>query len=176
MPAPKLPGVIRQFAYVVAPDELDDAVRHWVDRGVGPWIFMREVRQQGYFHRSEPVEPVLTLGFANSGDMQIELITAHDGTPSPFREFLDAGHRGFHHHAWWVEDWTSWATGAAASGWEPVAHGDGGGSAQWAYYDIDGPGYVEVMELNAATTWLATTVRDAHATWDGITDPSRSLF
>jgi hypothetical protein len=171
-----LPGIIRQFAYVVAPDELDDAIDGWTARGVGPWYFMRELRQSGYVHRGVASEPVLTLGFANSGTMQIELITAHDDAPSPFREFLDAGSRGFHHHAWWVEDWASWSATAAAANWQPMANGDGGGSAQWAYYDIGGPGYVEVMELNAATTWLATTVADAHASWDGSTDPVRSLF
>ncbi len=176
MPSPQLPGVIRQFAFVVAPGDLDDAIERWIDRGVGPWIFMREVRQQGYFHRGEPVEPVLTLGFANSGAMQIELITAHDATPSPFREFLDAGQRGFHHNAWWVEDWAGWSSTASNDGWEPLAHGDGGGSANWAYYDIGGPGFVEVMELNAATNWLASTVADASADWDGNTDPVRSLF
>jgi hypothetical protein len=39
-----LPGFIRQFAYVVAPDELDAAVAAWTARGVGPWYFMSEIR------------------------------------------------------------------------------------------------------------------------------------
>jgi hypothetical protein len=160
----------------VAPEDLDAAVAAWVARGVGPWWFMREVRQQGYVHRDEPVEPVLTLGFANSGPMQVELITAHDSTPSPFREFLDAGRSGFHHHAWWVEDWDAWSASATAGGWSPMAHGDGGGAAQWAYYDIGGPGFVEVMELNEATRWLADKVHADHLAWDGVTDPARTLF
>lgn len=175
MPGPRLPGVIRQFAYVVAAEDFDAEVAQWVARGVGPWYFMCEMRQSGYVHRGQSVEPVLTIGFANSGEMQVELITTHDGTASPFREFLDAGHRGFHHHAWWVEDWSDWAGAATDAGWEALAEGDGGGSARWAYYDIGGPGLVEIMELNAMTSWLATTVRDAHLTWDG-SDPQRSLF
>lgn len=175
MPGPRLPGVIRQIAYVVPADELDSEVEQWVARGVGPWFFMRKMRQAGYVHRGRDAEPVLSLGFANSGDMQVELITAHDETPSPFREFLDAGLRGFHHHAWWVEDWVSWEAAAEAARWSPIARGDGGGSAQWAYYDVGGPGLVEIMELNAMTSWLAATVRDAHLDWDG-SDPDRSLF
>jgi hypothetical protein len=171
-----LPGVIRQFAYVVAPEHLEHEVDQWSARGVGPWIFMREFQQRGYVHRGESVEPVLTLGFANSGDMQVELITAHDDTPSPFREFLDAGRSGFHHHAWWTEDWSAWTDTAASIRWTAMSEGDGGGAAHWAYYDIGGPGYIEVMELNASTQWLADTVSDAHHTWDGHTDPIRNLF
>jgi hypothetical protein len=34
---------------------------------------------------------------------------------------------------------------------------------------------IEVMEFNDATRWMATTVREAAAGWDG-TDPVRSLF
>lgn len=175
MPGPRLPGVIRQFAYVVPPEDLDAEVAQWVARGVGPWYFMREMRQAGYVHRARSVDPVLTLGFANSGAMQIELITVHDDTPSPFREFLDSGRSGFHHHAWWTEEWPDWQRTAAEAGWEALAHGDGGGSARWAYYDIGGAGLVEIMELNAMTSWLATTVRDAHLTWDG-SEPDRSLL
>lgn len=169
-------GPIRQFAYVVARERLDDEVGQWLDRGVGPWIFMREVRQQGYVHRGVEVAPVLSLGFANSGDMQIELITTHDDTPSPFSEFLGARSEGFHHHAWWTDDFDAWTARADGAGWTPLAHGDGGGMARWVYYDVGGPGLVEVMELTDATKWMTGHVRDAHVAWDGATDPVRSLF
>lgn len=168
----KLPGSIRQSAFQVA--DLEPAVEQWCSLGVGPWYVMREVRQQGYFHRGDHVEPVLTLAFANSGELQIELIVAHDDAPSAFtRASAGSGH---HHHAWWAEDWDGWETTAASHGWAPISHGDGGGFARWAYYDTGAPHLVEVMELNGATNWLTQTVRDAHATWDGETDPVRVLM
>ncbi len=171
---PALPGAIAQHAYVVT--DLDDAMAWWCAQGVGPWFVLHELRQQGYVHRGEAVEPVLTLAFANSGELQVELVVAHDDTPSPFRDFLETGRSGAHHLAWWTPAWDEWSGAAEAAGWAPVSHGDGGGMARWAYHDRGGPLLVEVMELNDATRWLASTVRDAHLTWDGVSDPVRSLL
>jgi glyoxalase/bleomycin resistance protein/dioxygenase superfamily protein len=167
-------GPIRQCAYV-AP-ELEPAVAWWTALGVGPFYAMHEQRMQGYVHRGEPVEPVLTIAFANSAELQIELIVPHDDTPSPFREALDAGQAGAHHLAWWVEDWDGWERSAAAAGWTPTTAGDGGGMAHFAYYDTGGPLIAEVMELNDLTRWMTDKVRTAHHDWDGRTDPLRPLF
>ena len=60
-------GPIRQCAYLVR--DLDAAVAWWAALGVGPFLTMAETRMQGYRLRGEPVEPVLTLAFANSGDL-----------------------------------------------------------------------------------------------------------
>ena len=166
-------GPIRQCAYLVR--DLDAAVAWWAALGVGPFLTMAEARMQGYRLRGEPVEPVLTLAFANSADLQIELIATHDVVPSVFAEALAVGRDGPHHLAWWVEDWAAWEGLAAAAGWTPVTDGDGGGMAHFAYYDIGGPLLAEVMELNDSTRWLADTVRAAHDTWDG-TEPLRPLF
>jgi hypothetical protein len=166
-------GPIRQCAYLVR--DLDAAVGWWAGIGVGPFLAMPRQRMQGYVHRDEPSDPELTLAFGNSGELQIELIVAHDDRPSPFREALDVDAEGAHHLAWWVEDWDRWAEQAAAAGWKPVTHGDGGGFAHFAYYDRGGPLIAEVMELNDATRWLTDTVRAAHRDWDGVTEPLRSL-
>src|SRR6478736_292625 len=137
-------GPVRQCAYLVA--ELEPAVEWWTALGVGPFLAMPEQQMKGYVHRGEAAEPVLTIAFANSGELQIELIVTHDDRPSLFREALDAGHEGAHHLAWWVGDWTGWRHLAAEAGWEPVTYGDGGGLAHFAYYDVGGPLFVEVME------------------------------
>jgi hypothetical protein len=167
-------GPVRQCAYVAR--DLEPAVAWWTALGVGPFLVMREQRMQGYVHRGRSVEPVLTIAFANSADLQVELIVPHDDEPSPFREALDAGHEGAHHLAWWVEDWPAWEQAAAAAGWEPATAGDSGGMAHFAYYDVGGPLLAEVMELNDLTRWMTDTVRTAHVEWDGRTDPLRNLF
>jgi hypothetical protein len=166
-------GPIRQCAYLVR--DLEAAVDWWAGVGVGPFLTMTAARMQGYRLRGEPVEPVLTLAFANSAELQIELVATHDDIPSVFREALVAGHEGAHHLAWWVDDWAEWEDRAAGAGWTPVTDGDGGGMAHFAYYDLGGPLLAEVMELNDSTRWLADTVRTAHDTWDG-TEPLRPLF
>ena len=167
-------GPIRQIAYVVR--DLEAAVGWWAALGVGPFLAMPAQRMQGYFHRGDEVDPELTLAFANSGEMQIELILAHDDRPSPFRETLDAGRDGAHHLAWWVGDWTGWEHLAVDAGWEPMTHGDGGDLAKFAYYDLGGPLIAEVMELNDATRWLTDAVRTAHRQWDGVSEPLRNLY
>jgi hypothetical protein len=165
---------VRQCAYLVP--ALEPAVEWWTALGVGPFLAMPEQAMQGYVHRGETVDPVLTIAFANSGELQIELIVAHDDKPSPFRESLSAGRDGAHHLAWWVEDWAGWERAAADAGWEPVTHGDGGGMAHFAYYDLGGPLLAEVMELNDMTRWMVGAVRSAHDEWDGRTDPLRPLY
>jgi len=167
-------GPIRQCAYLVL--DLDAAVTWWAAIGVGPFLAMPTQRMRGYVHRGEHVDPELTLAFANSGALQIELIVANPDRPSPFRDALSAGRDGAHHLAWWVGDWTGWEHLAAEAGWEPVTPGDGGGFARFAYYDIGGPLLAEVMELNDATRWMTDAVRTAHQEWDGISEPLRPLY
>jgi len=169
-----LPGPIRQNGYVVA--DLDRTIGAWLDVGVGPWLLLPHLAQTGSVYRGRPTEPVVSIAFANSGDLQVELICQEDDSPSIYREFLAAGREGFHHLAWWAEDFESVAAAAEAAGWPMVHAGNAGGMAQFAYYDPGGvtSTVVEVMELTDATRWLVATVRDAAAAWDG-SDPIRSL-
>jgi hypothetical protein len=169
-----LPGPVRQNGYVVR--DLAKAVDAWLEIGVGPWLLLPHLAQKGSVYRGQPTEPVASFAFANSGELQLELIEQEDDSPSIYREFLEAGGEGFHHLAWWVEDFDE-ASRAAGDAWSVVHAGDTGGLAQFAYYDAGGvtSTVIEVMELTDATRWLATTVRDASVDWDG-SDPVRNLF
>jgi hypothetical protein len=169
-----LPGPIRQNGYVVR--DLGGAIDAWLDTGVGPWLLLPHLTQAGSVYRGRPTEPVVSIAFANSGDLQVELIEQEDDSPSIYREFLDAGREGFHHLAWWAEDFDAVARAAQGAGWSVVHAGNAGGMAQFAYYDQGGTTstVIEVMELTDATRWLATTVREAAEKWDG-SDPVRNL-
>jgi len=148
----------------------------WLGMGVGPWLVLPRLTQSGTMYRGQPTEPVVSFAFANSGDLQVELIEQEDDSPSVYREFLDAGREGFHHLAWWAEDFEGVTRAAEAAGWPVVHSGNVGGMARFAYYDAGGfsSTVVEVMELTDATRWLAQTVAQAAAHWDG-TDPVRNL-
>ncbi len=169
-----LPGPIRQNGYVVR--GLDRAIEVWLGLGVGPWLMLPHLTQTGSVYRGRPTEPVVSMAFANSGDLQVELIEQEDDSPSIYREFLDAGREGFHHLAWWVEEFGHVAAAARAAGWDHVHGGNVGGMAEFAYFEPDRATavVVEVMELTDATRWLAETVRDAATGWDG-SDPVRPL-
>ena len=173
-----LPGPIRQVGYVVR--DLQTAIDDAVALGIGPWFTMFDLPQEGMTYRGAPCAPVLSLAFANSGDLQLEIIQQVDDSPSIYREFLDAGNHGFNQLAWWVDDFAAFEARAGAAGWQAVYGGDAAGS-RFEYYETGGglASIVEVMELNDATRWMATTVRDAANAWDP-SDPGqpgvRALF
>ncbi len=175
LPRAILPGPIRQNGYVVR--DLRRAIDAWLEVGVGPWLLLPHLAQAGSVYRGQSIEPVVSIAFANSGELQLELIEQENDSPSIYREFLDAGRQGFHHLAWWADDFEGVARAAEDAAWPMVHAGDGGGMAQFAYYDPGGvtSTVIEVMELTDATRWLTATVYDAAIDWDGA-DPVRNLF
>jgi catechol 2,3-dioxygenase-like lactoylglutathione lyase family enzyme len=93
----------------------------------------------------------LALGFA--GDVQIELIEPAGGR-SVYQEFLDAGHRGLHHVAFLVPDFSATTAGLAAQGLACVTEGvlEGGMRVEFAYFDA-GPhagSMIEILGFDAA--------------------------
>jgi hypothetical protein len=170
-----LPGPIRQNGYVV--HDLDAAIAEWLALGIGPWITLGPLDQHMVF-RGEPTEVTLTLAFANSGDLQVELIQQTGDAPTAYKEFLDSGREGFHHLAWWVDNIDGVEAAVREAGWDVVLQGDGGGAARFFYADAPAVAAtcLEVMELNDMTRGLADHVKQAADTWDGTTDPIRKLF
>jgi hypothetical protein len=170
-----LPGPIRQNGYVVR--DLDAAIAEWLAIGVGPWLTLGPIQQHMVF-RGEPTEVTLTLAFANSGDLQVELIQQTGDAPTAYKEFLDQGGEGFHHLAWWVENIDAVEAAVREAGWDVVLQGDGGGAARFFYADAPAVAAtcLEVMELNDTTRWMGDHVKQAAADWDGVTDPIRPLF
>jgi catechol 2,3-dioxygenase-like lactoylglutathione lyase family enzyme len=175
MAAPVLPGPIRQNGYVV--HDLDAAIAEWLALGIGPWVTLGPLDQTMTF-RGQEVTTTITLAFANSGDLQLELIEQTGDAPTAYREFLDAGREGFHHLAWWVDDIDATRADLEAAGLPAVFEGDGGGAARFFYADAPtaAASFLEVMELNDMTRGLADHVKQAADTWDGVTDPIRKLF
>jgi len=171
---PVFPGPIRQNAYVV-PD-LHAEMERWLRLGVGPWIVLPSFVQADSEYRGRATAPVVSIGFANSGELQIELIQQEDDAPSIYKEFTDGGRSGFHHVAFWSEDFDATMAATRDAGWPVVHHGTGGGLARFAYVDAGGftSTVVEVMELNDVTRAMTASVREAAVAWDG-SDPVRLL-
>ena len=169
-----LPGVVRQTGYVVR--DLDASMAAWLAMGVGPWFVLRGQPQRALY-RGQKCEVSTSVAFANSGDLQIELIQQEDDTPSIYTEFLDAKGEGFHQLAWWARDFDAAVQSAKAAGWPVVWSGGDDGAVRYAYLEPPaGPAtIVEIMELNDLTLGMGRLVRDAAAGWDGV-DPVRSLL
>ena len=164
-------GPVRQLGNVVA--DLDSAIAAWLAIGVGPWFVMRDVTRRDGTFRGRPCAARMSLAFANSGPLQIELISPLDDVPSAAVEFLHSGGSGLHHIAYWTGRFDEVVGQAAEAGWRPVQT-SGGRSVYYEFPNSPGP-LVEVMELNDRMVWLTATVRDAAVAWDGMTDPVRSL-
>ena len=95
-------GSIRQNGYVVR--DLDAALKHWTTvLGIGPFFRIDRVRAEDFLYRGKPSTGEFALALGNSGDLQIELIQALDHEPSMVRDFLEAGHEGLHHVAYWLD-------------------------------------------------------------------------
>lgn len=168
------PGPIRQSAYVV--HDLEESIGRWLGMGIGPWTVLASFEQVGSEYRGRPTAPTVSFAFANSGELQIELIHQEDESPSIYKEFIDGGRVGFHHVAFWSESFDATVAASEAAGWPVVHRGTAGGMANFAYVDAGGftSTVVEVMELNDATRWMANLVRESALGWDG-RDPVRSL-
>ena len=173
-PTIALPGPIRQIGFVVT--DLDKALKPWVALGVGPWYVIRG-QQLRTLYRGEPCQVTLTIALANSGDMQIEIITQDDGDPSIYTDFLASGREGFNQLAYWTTDFDTAVQSAQDAGWPVVWSGGEDVGVRYAY--VEPPGgpapIIEISELNEATTGLGDFLRAAADSWDG-TDPIRSLL
>jgi Glyoxalase/Bleomycin resistance protein/Dioxygenase superfamily len=166
-------GPIRQIGFVVS--DLDKALESWVALGVGPWYVIRgqQLRTQ---YRGEPCEVTLSIAFANSGDMQMEVIAQDGGDPSIYSEFLASGREGFNQFAYWAADFDAAVQSARDAGWPVVWSGGDTEGVRYVYLETaGGPApIIEISELNDATKGLGDFVRAAADGWDG-SDPIRSL-
>lgn len=165
-----LTGAVRQIGFVVR--DLDDAMATWLQLGVGPFYTVRNI-EQTCSYRGQEVTVVISVAFANSGELQVELIQQDNDGPSIYREFLDSGQVGFNQLAYWVDDVDAVV---AALGWPVVWTDIGNETTKYAYVEPPGgpAAVVEIMELNPATIGMGRLVREAAANWDG-SDPLRAF-
>lgn len=168
-----LPGPVRQIGYVV--EDFDAALASWLAAGVGPWFVLHGVRMRASY-RGEPCEVTLTIGLANSGDLQVEVIRQEDATSSIYTEFLASGRQGFHQLAWWARDFDVAVRDAQAAGWPIVWAGGEELGVRFAY--VEPPAGLatifEISELTDGVSAFNELIRDAAAGWDG-SDPIRTL-
>jgi hypothetical protein len=166
-------GPVVQQGYVV-PD-IQEAIRHWVARGIGPFFVEAHIRPKGEYDGSA-IRPDLSAAFAYSGDQQIEVIQQHDDEPTIYNEYL-AAHPdgGLQHLAVWVDSITEVLAHLEASGRGFTVrqrYGDG-----HAYIDSDDtPGVMmQLMTRNEHLVALMSAIKAASIGWDGFTAPVRRI-
>ncbi|MDL9935745.1 zinc-binding dehydrogenase [Gordonia sp. ABSL1-1] len=85
-------GSIRQIGYVV--NDIEASMAGFVQAGIGPWFYLKDVKPGDFTYHGEPSDMTMDVAVANSGDIQIELISPTNDAPSMYKDFLDAGHEG----------------------------------------------------------------------------------
>ena len=177
----RIVGPIRQVGHVVR--NVDSAMAYWTGTlGIGPFYVLRETRMTNFHYRGRPSPDIIvSLAFAQSGDVQIELIEQHNDVPSAYREFLSAGREGMQHLSPWFDNSADYDTARAEllqRGLQPVhetRHDDG--TPRFVYFETGTP-EAPLIELSEALLPSVRIVPDmvaaASVGWDGM-DPIRDF-
>jgi len=173
-------GGTRQLGFVV-PD-FDAALHYWTSvQGVGPFFCIRNTRVDGYlYHGREAASPLISLAFGYSGDLQIEVISQHDATPSCYVDFLNSGRRGAHHVCGFCDtsvEYDARYAKALKAGIDAIHEGSMGG-VRFAYFDTETEPGAVISEISEAgmsgPRALFERMRVASERWDGA-HPIRSI-
>jgi hypothetical protein len=170
-------GPVRQNGYVVR--DIRAAMDHWVNvLGVGPWFYVDRVKTDWFHYRGHTSDMAMSAALANCGDLQIELIQQRNDAPSLYKDFLDAGHEGLQHIAYWSNDYQALYDSLIARGYAVGHEGSiGGEQGRFAYFDVPGPhpgALLEISDISGPKGKLFDHIRTVAAGWDG-SDPIREI-
>jgi len=166
-------GEIRQLGYVV--QDIEKAMEYWSKTmGVGPWFYNPKVPIEDYHYDGKPYEVHNSVALANSGYVQVELIQTRNEAPSMYRDFLQAGHTGLQHVAYWTEHFDEDLERMLAQGFRVKMSGMVGAQGRFVYFDREmHPGTViELSEVLGPKGRLFKQIHDASINWDA-NDPIR---
>ena len=167
-------GGIRQLGMVVR--DAEASMREWAKLGVGPFFTMTFEMDDFMYRGKLSSAPVVTLCFAHSGPLQIELIQQHNDVPSAYTEFLASGREGAQHVCAWFSDHASYDVrrrNALERGMQ-IVH-EGGlrvADARFCYFETGVPGalMMEISEALLGANGAAILKMEAAARdWDGRT-------
>jgi hypothetical protein len=171
----RLFGSLRQMGYVVR--DVEAAMRHWtLVCGVGPWFYAERLPLTSFTFGDKRYDDIhVSIGLANSGDMQIELIQQRSDHPSMYREFLAAHPQGgLQHWSSWPEDYDERYRHALTHGYVVGQEGDAP-RGRFVYFRNEGHSGT-IIEMSHATPTrkrIFDAVRAAAIGWDG-KDPVRT--
>lgn len=161
-------GSIAQIGYVVR--DLESSMRGFIATGVGPWFHLEGVKPTNFTYHGQPSEMVMDVAVANSGGIQIELISPANDAPSMYADFLAAGNEGVQHIAYWSENYQDLYDRALAAGFTVGQEGQiGGEDGRFAYLNTEHhPGtVVEISDVGGSKKFIFDLIKAAASSWDG---------
>ncbi|MEZ5743055.1 MAG: VOC family protein [Sphingomonadaceae bacterium] len=161
---------IVQICWVV--NDLDEAMARWNRvSGTGPFLVMRHTQVTDPHYRGKPQATDFSVGMAQAGPIQIELIQQHDDKPSHYRDTVPMGTEAMHHVAIMPDDYDTCLTDYLAQGYAEAASGIFG-DMRFSYVDTskDIGHMIEIVEPKDSIRKFFAAVTKAAEDWDG--DPA----
>lgn len=174
----RLFGTVRQMGYVVR--DIEAAMKHWTEvLQVGPFFYVDRVKMIDFRYRGKPSDLWCSVGLAQCGPVQIELIEQRNDAASMYLDFLAAGREGLQHIAFWADqdEFDSVLLRAERAGFDVAMSGASvDASGRFVYFAQEQhPGTViELSCVTAGKKQVFEMVADAARNWDG-TQPIRRL-
>ena len=161
-------GGIIQIAYTVA--DIEAATQSYAqDLRLGPWFLRGPLQARKPVYRGKPQDLRLSIAIAYSGHIMIELIQQHDDQPSVYRELVAKQGYGFHHWGVASERFDAEIESYQARGFELIFTDETPAATRVAYFDAKRgwPGFIELIEINAASDARYAKMYSEALTWDG---------
>lgn len=163
-------GAPQQVGYVVK--DVEAAMKHWTEKmEVGPFFYKEDIGLTEFTYYGKPVDelPIVSIGIANSGPTQIELIQVRNDTPTAWTDSLKANGEGPQHIAYWTTDYDDKYNAMAERGFAEAHAGRSGGRGRFSYFVHDDvPGTViELSEYTGGKDAYFKEIAAAAESWDG---------
>jgi hypothetical protein len=174
----KLPSnnAVFQNAWVVV--DLQAAMRRWIDfYGIGPFYVLDHLDLTTSLYRGRKSDLVLSVGIAQAGPVQIELIEQHSKGPSVYRDSVPEGATGFHHVCLYSDDFDADKAYFERAGYATALEGGApDGSVRYGYFDTrrDFDVFTEIITASPAVLARNEMITRASVDWDG-SDPIRII-
>jgi methylmalonyl-CoA/ethylmalonyl-CoA epimerase len=169
LPSPRMPfGPVMQLGFVV-PD-LERAMEHWSGTiGVGPFFVLSHIQFAETFYKGKPTSFDMSVGVAQWGEVQVELIQQFDDVPSIYSEFPGRALGGLQHLGVMTRSVADDIERLRTRGIEPTQWGSTANGIRFAYVSTDQhPGaMIELIEHGPAIDGFFGMVREAARDWDG---------
>lgn len=174
MNRPPLFGPVMQLGFVV-PD-LELAIEHWIRKvGIGPFYVLSHVQFAEAIYRGKPTGADISVGLAQWGEVQVELIQQFNDAPSIYRDFPYRDRGGLQHVGVMTASVADDLARLRPLGVEAVQGGSTANGIRFAYVSTDYyPGaMIELIEHGPIDEFFAM-VRKSAQDWDG-SNPVRRL-
>ena len=166
-------GEIKQIAYVTR--EFDKVLDFFLASGIGPWFVSKQRMMRNVNYMGNKVDIEMSVGVANSGSLQIEVIAQTNSVRSFYSDWLEKHPTELlvQHVSSWPVDFAGTEKKVFAAGYKELMSAQLGHGAFGYYHHPARPEFIfEMSELTTERRFVWDTAAKGAVGWDG-KDPLR---